>query len=145
MLDRLFAPRVGALVFCCAAAGIVLLGTTSSQELAFTAAFIIGLGWGTEGDVKAYLIGRYFGLRSFGGIYGFIFAAFVLAGGFGGYLMGAAFDATHSYGLGLTLACIGVLISAILMMLLGPYRYPQQVVETGPQLQMVPLDLSIRP
>ena len=35
LLDRFFAPRVAALIFCCAAGGIALLRITSSQELAF--------------------------------------------------------------------------------------------------------------
>ncbi|HEY7304440.1 MAG TPA: MFS transporter [Bryobacteraceae bacterium] len=138
LLDRFFAPRVAAVIFGCAAAGVALLGTTTSQPLAFIAALLIGLGWGTEGDVKAYLISRYFGLRSFGAIFGFTFAAFVLAGGLGAYLMGAVFDAKRSYGFGLTLACIGVSLSAALIMLLGPYRYRIGTpVEARPDFEML--------
>ncbi len=123
LLDRVFAPHVAALIFGCAAAGMAVLGISSSQETALLAALVIGFGWGTEGDVKAYLIGRYFGLRCFGQIYGFTFAGFVLAGGLGAYLMGAAFDATRSYRFPLLLACLGAVASAILMMILGPYQY----------------------
>ncbi|HEY6987223.1 MAG TPA: MFS transporter [Bryobacteraceae bacterium] len=138
LLDRFFAPRVAAVIFGCAAAGIALLGITRSQPLAFTAALLIGLGWGTEGDVKAYLISRYFGLRSFGAIFGFTFAGFVLAGGLGAYLMGAVFDTKRSYGFGLALACIGVGLSAALIMLLGPYRYRIGTpVETRLDLEML--------
>jgi predicted MFS family arabinose efflux permease len=123
LLDRFFAPRVTALIFGCAAAGIALLATAGSQNIAFVAALLIGFGWGTEGDAKAYLISRYFGLRCFGEIYGFIFAGFVLAGGLGAYLMGLAFDHMRSYEFPLAIACLGALASAVLMMMLGPYRY----------------------
>jgi len=61
-------------------------------------------------------------LRSFGEIYGFIFAGFALAGGLGAYLMGAAFDAKGSYALPLALFCVVTLIGAALMIRLGPYR-----------------------
>ena len=74
LLDRFFAPRVAAVIFVCAASGIGLLRIAGSQELAFAAAFSIGLGLGAEVDVMAYLTSRYFGLQSFGSIYGFIFA-----------------------------------------------------------------------
>ncbi len=139
LLDRFFAPRVAALIFCCAAGGIALLRTTSSQEPAFVAAFFIGLGLGAEVDIMAYLTSRYFGLRSFGTIYGFIFAGFGLAGGLGVFLMGAAFDATGSYALMLTLFCIVTLIGAALMMRLPPYRYRvTPPSERGPELEMLP-------
>ena len=97
LLDRFFAPRVAAVIFGCAAAGIALLQTAGSQELAFAATFFIGLGLGAEVDIMAYLTSRYFGLRAFGTIYGVIFAGFGLAAGLGTYLMGSAFDATGSY------------------------------------------------
>ena len=123
LLDRFFAPRVAAVVFGCAAAGMGLLRIAGSQGLAFAAAFCIGLGLGAEVDAMAYLTSRYFGFLSFGAIYGFIFACFGLSAGLGAYLMGAAFDATGSYALPLTLFCVATLIGAALMMRLGPYRY----------------------
>jgi MFS family permease len=127
LLDRCFAPFIGALLFCCAAAGIVLLLAAQSPQAAFAAAFVIGIGWGSEADIKPFLVSRYFGLRSFGAIYALIFAGFVLAGGLGVYLMGVAFDATHSYVWGLRIALIGVFFSAVLLILLGPYRYKQRL------------------
>ncbi len=38
-----------------------------------------------------------FGLRAFGEIYGYLFAAFVLGAGVGPLIMGGGFDATGSY------------------------------------------------
>jgi MFS family permease len=138
LLDRFFAPRVAAVIFGCAAFGIGLLRIEGSQELAFSAAFLIGFGQGAEADIMAYLTSRYFGLRCFGAIYGFVFAGYALAGGLGAYLMGVAFDATGSYALALTLFCTATLIGAGLMMRLGPYRYSKNLSdEDGPEIQML--------
>ena len=123
LLDRFFAPRVAAVIFGCAGIGIGLLRIGGSQGATFVAAFVTGLGLGAEVDIMAYLISRYFGLRSFGAIYGFIFAGFGLSTGLGAYLMGAGFDATGSYALPLTLFSMATLIGAALMLRLGPYRY----------------------
>lgn len=139
LLDRFFAPRVAAIIFGWAAAGIGVLRISTSQELSFVAAFLIGLGLGAEVDIMAYLTSRYFGLRSFGVIYGVTFAGFGLAGGLATYLMGAAFDATGSYSLTLTLCCVATLIGAALMLRLGPYPYqPRRVEQSSPELQMLP-------
>ena len=138
LLDRFFAPRVAAVIFGCTATGIALLRIAASQGAAFAAAVVIGLGVGAEVDIMAYLTSRYFGLRSFGAIYGFIFACFGLSAGLGAYLMGAGFDATGSYALPLTLFSIATLIGAALMLRLGPYRYQKQLpVDQRPDLQIL--------
>ena len=136
-LDRFFAPRVAAVIFGCAAGGMGLLRIAGSPGLAFAAAFFIGLGLGAEVDVMAYLTTRYFGLRSFGAIYGLIFAGFGLAAGSGAYLMGAGFDATGSYALPLTLFCTAT-IGAAFMLRLGPYRYDKPPLhDRGAQLRTI--------
>jgi len=123
LLDRFFAPRIAALIFSAAAIGISLFLATRSVTSAFAAAFLVGLGLGAEVDMIAFMTSRYFGLRSFGVIYGFIFAGFGLAGGLGAYLMGAGFDAWGSYALPLVAFFIATLAAALLMSRLGPYRY----------------------
>jgi hypothetical protein len=52
---------------------------------------------GAEVEIIAYLISRYFGLRSFGEIYGLAFGAYVFAGAVGPLLMGIGFDLTCTY------------------------------------------------
>jgi len=123
LLDKFFAPRVAGVIFGCVAVGMGLLFIAGVPWAAFTGAFAIGLGLGAEVDIMAYLISRYFGFRSFGTIYGFVFAAFGLSTGSAAYLMGAAFDATGSYALALTLSSIATVIGAALMLRLGLYRY----------------------
>jgi predicted MFS family arabinose efflux permease len=142
LLDRFFAPRVAAVIFGCAAAGMGLLRMAASQGAAFAAAFFIGLGLGAEVDIMAYLTSRYFGIRSFGAIYGVIFASFGLSSGLGAYLMGAGFDATGSYALPLTLFSIATLVGAAMMLRLGPYRYQRlPAVNQSTELQVLGTEL----
>jgi MFS family permease len=123
LLDRFFAPCLAAVFFGGAAAGIGLLWTGGATGVAFVGAFLVGLGMGAEVDIIAFLISRYFGLRSFGKIYGSVFGAYVLAGALGPLLMGAGFDLTGSYSAPLVALFALTVIAAVLMTRLGPYRY----------------------
>ena len=122
-LDRYFGPRIAMSVLTMAALGIALLWTGATGLPAFVGAFLVGLGFGAEADLIAYLIGRYFGLRSLGAAFGFAFGAFVLAGGLGPLLMGFAFDHTGSYRAPLAGCLFTTLAAAAQMSRLGPYRF----------------------
>ena len=124
-LDRLFGPRL-AVGFCTGSAIGMLLLLFSHGISTFLGAFLVGLGMGAEGDIIAYLTSRYFGLKSFGEIYGYAFGAFVLAGGCGALLMGIGFDRTGSYTLPLQGFLVAIGIAIILFTRLGPYRYAVQ-------------------
>ncbi len=122
LLDRLFAPRVAVAFFGAAALGIGLLWL-GTAPVAFAGGFLVGLGLGAEVDIIAYLTSRYFGLRAFGEIYSWAFAAFALAGALGPLLMGASFDRTGSYRAALITFLVATLVATVLMTSLGPYRY----------------------
>jgi len=122
LLDRLFAPRVAAVFFGVAALGIGLLWL-GATPVAFAGGFFVGLGLGAEVDIIAYLTSRYFGLRAFGEIYSWAFAAFALAGALGPLIMGAGFDLTGSYRVPLIAFLAATVIAVVLMTRLGPYRY----------------------
>lgn len=136
LMDRLFAPRVGMLFYALSATGLVLLWAAPAGSSVFLAAFLIGLGMGGEVDMLAYLTSRYFGLRSFATVYGYVFGAFMVAGALGPLMMGAVFDHFHSYSVGLAVAAIGSLVAVALLGLLGPYRFrPEEgPVQTGPAM-----------
>ncbi|HYK89683.1 MAG TPA: MFS transporter [Acidobacteriota bacterium] len=123
LLDRFFAPRLALLFFGGASFGIALLMFGVVGNIAFGAAFLIGMGMGAEGDLIAYCLSRYFGLKAFGTAYGYAFGAFVLAGALGTWLMGAGFDFTHAYTVPLAGFAGCMLLAAGLMTRLGPYRY----------------------
>jgi MFS family permease len=122
-LDRYFGPHVALFIFSCAGFGIALLWTGNNGLPALVGAFLVGLGFGAEVDIIAYLMSRYFGLRSLGTAFGFAFSVFVLAGGLGPLIMGFAFDHTGSYRVPLSGFSLATLAAAALMSRMGPYRY----------------------
>jgi MFS family permease len=123
LLDRIFAPRLAAFFFCGAAAGIGLLMFGTTGKIALVPAFLIGMGMGAEGDIIAYSLSRYFGLKAFGTAFGYAFGVFMLAGALGTLLMGVGFDFTHAYRVPLGGFFVAMLSAAGLMTRLGPYRY----------------------
>ena len=122
-LDRFFGPHVAILLFSGVAVGIVLLWAGTGGSLPLLAAFLVGLGMGAEADIIAYLTSRYFGLRSFGEIYGYLFATFTLAGALGPVLMGVGFDHLGSYRAPLLFFLAATLVATALLTRLGPYIY----------------------
>jgi MFS family permease len=123
LLDRFFAPRLAAFFFCGAATGIGILMFGAAGKIALGAAFLIGMGMGAEGDIIAYSLSRYFGLKAFGTAYGYAFGMFVFAGALGTLLMGVGFDFTRAYTVPLVGFFLVMLLAAGLMTRLGPYRY----------------------
>jgi MFS family permease len=123
LLDRFFAPLLAAFFFCAAAMGIGVLMLGATGKVALGAAFLIGMGMGAEGDIIAYSLSRYFGLKAYGTAYGYAFGTFVLAGALGTLLMGVGFDFTQAYTVPLAGFFLAMLLAAGLMTRLGPYRY----------------------
>jgi sugar phosphate permease len=136
LLDRLFAPRVAILFYSATALGIAILCTRTNGTLALIAAFLVGLGMGAEVETMGYMISRYFGLAAFGTAYGHAFAAFMIAGSAGVYLMGAGYDRFHSYTVPLAGLAAAMVLALVLLSRLGPYRYG---VEAKPKQRIEPL------
>ena len=123
LFDRFFGPYVAVFIFSGAACGISLFWAGAAGNLALLAAFLVGLGMGAETDIIAYLTSRYFGLHSFGEIFGYLFAAFTLAGALGPLLMAFGFDRTGSYRVPLLFFLLATVTATGLMTRLSPYRY----------------------
>jgi len=123
LLDHVFAPRVAMLFYGAAALGMGILCAGLSGNIAFAAAFLVGLGMGAEVETMGYMISRYFGLRAFGTAYGHAFGAFMISGAAGVALMGAGYDHFHSYAAPLAGFCGAMLLVLILLTRLGPYEF----------------------
>jgi MFS family permease len=121
LFDRFFAPRVAIVAFLCSATGFVLLDFSDSIPLAFACAVLIGIGASAESDLLAYLTGRYFGLASFGELYGYVFAAFMVGTAIGPYLVGVGYELAGSYGTTLWICFAGTLVVCLLLASLGPF------------------------
>jgi MFS family permease len=123
LLDRFFGPHVAIVFVALPALGVATLLASSDAGLTTLGAVLVGLGLGAEVDLIAYLQSRYFGLRAFGQIYGYLFAVFTFGTGLGPFVMGAAYDATGSYRVALG-GFIAVLACAACLLLRLPRRYP---------------------
>jgi MFS family permease len=121
LLDKLSAERVPSIAFCVVAVGIFLLFAGATGGSAYLAAILIGIGYGSETATVPYLIGRYFGLRSFGEIYSYLFIAVPLGGALGPSLMGFGFDRTGSYRTVLLLCGVATLLAALSLLRLSSY------------------------
>lgn len=120
-LDYVFAPRLAMVVFSMAALSIVILLFTHSLPLYFLAAILIGFGIGTEGDLMAYMVSRYFGMRKFGAIFSCVFSFYILGTGAGPAIFGRSFVANGDY-TQIHYISIGVmLIAIVLFSFLAPY------------------------
>lgn len=93
------------------------------------AAALIGLIIGAEFDALSYMIPRYFGHRSFGKIYGTIYAIFQLGAGLGIAAIGFSRDLLGSFRPSMwTLAALTVL-AGILFSRIGAYRFAPGEIE----------------
>jgi MFS family permease len=126
LLDRFFGPHVAIAFVILPAVGVLTLLGSADVSLTTIGAVLVGLAMGAEVDLIAYLQSRYFGLRAFGQIYGYLFAVFTVGTGLGPFVMGAAYDATGSYRPAL-MAFLGVLACAGWLLLRMPRRYPYPV------------------
>jgi MFS family permease len=121
LLDLLPADRVPTLAFSLVAAGIFLLFAGATGPTSYLAATLIGFGYGAESATIPYLVSRYFGLRSFGEIYSYLFITVPLGGALGPVLMGAGFDRTGSYRSVLLLCGVATMAAALMMLRLSSY------------------------
>jgi MFS transporter, OFA family, oxalate/formate antiporter len=123
LLDKFWAPLVTLPILCLPALSCwILLGDGPlSFVVAIAAAFLMGFASGAETDLVAYLAGRYFGMKSYGQIYGVLYMAFGLSAAVSATLYGWVRDTTGSYDPILIAAAVMFIAGALLLLLLGPY------------------------
>ena len=122
LLDRIHAPFVTCLFFITGAAGIVLLNVSHDYAAIMLAAALVGLTIGAEGDLISYLVRSYFGLRSFGTLYGLCFCGYGLGAVIGPVSIGRYFDLHGNYDLPLVLLPCLLVSACVLALTLGRYR-----------------------
>jgi MFS family permease len=123
-LDRFFGPYVAICFFLLPMAGIALLGSGWGFPAPLLGAVLCGAGIGAEIDLMAFFISRYFGLKSYGKIYGLMFMIFNIGNGLGPALSGRAFDMYHSYSQIFIVYEVALVVTCLLLVRLGPYVYP---------------------
>jgi MFS family permease len=124
-LDFVHGPIFSAVVMLLPPLGVVLLLTHAGAPTPLFAAIFLGLAIGAEVDMLGFFVSRYFGRRSFGMLYGLVFAMFALGIGSGPAYLGFGYDHFHSYDPVLKLFVVLLVIAALLFLPLGKYRYPK--------------------
>jgi len=130
LLDLFWAPAVAVLILAmpCISCWLLSLDALGYQEAALSIC-LIGFSVGVEYDLLAYLTSRYFGLRSYATIYGFLYVFFGIGAGVGPMLFGWAFGLSKSYAPILHVALVSLAVSALCLLALG--RYPRFGVVDG--------------
>jgi MFS family permease len=120
IVDRVFAPRVAFVAFALAACGCWLLAWGGALWAA-GAAVLVGFAMGAEVDLISYLVARYFGLASYGRIYGWLYAVFMVGTSIGPVLAGAAFDRFGNYDVALAVLGSALALAAAATLRLAPF------------------------
>jgi MFS family permease len=124
-MDRIFAPYVAAGAFMITTLGTALL-LSSQASLLCLAGLGIGLTIGAELDILALTLSRYFGLASFGRLYGLAYSVMILAGGCSPVLI-AKLARGGDYTPGIIVSAIGIFAAAFLVVLLPKFKAPRSL------------------
>lgn len=131
LIDRFWAPGVAFVFLASPAVALWLLGQPGlDSNVATIAILMIGFGAGVEYDFMAYMVSKYFGMRSYSAIYGSIYGFFALGAGLGPTIMTRLADA-NGWEPTLTMAAIILFAFTLPLLVLGRYRNFEP--ETKPQ------------
>ncbi|GGF60552.1 MFS transporter [Alteromonas lipolytica] len=123
LIDHFWAPGIAFILLSLPALACWMLTADELTTLtALFAIFLIGFASGVEYDLLAFLIARYFGMKSYSTIYGFIYATFALGAGVGPMVFGIIYDKTQSYNSILLFSLVILLVGAAMLLTLGKYR-----------------------
>jgi predicted MFS family arabinose efflux permease len=132
LLDRFWAPLVALLILASPGISCFLLSQPSlSPAAAGLSIALIGFAVGVEYDLMAFLVARYFGMRSYTAIYGVLYVFFSVGAGVGPLLFGWSFEKTGSYRTILEIAFAVLIACGLSLLTLGRYRYRHGVDETA--------------
>jgi MFS family permease len=125
--------------FGAALVGLLVLDHATGATMALAGIAILGFGIGAESGIGPYLFSRYFGMRSFGTIYGCLVSLLAISSGLGPYLLGRSFDRFGSYSRGIGVGEMGLALGIVLIMMLGPYVYTVRPHNTDTGADPLPL------
>ena len=124
LFDHFFAPRVSIAIFGTGAVAAFMLVGLPGLAAAVIASLLLTLGTGAESDFVGYLVGRYFGLRAYGEIFGWIYGMFMIGIAVGPFVFGLAFDYYGSYRIPFAFAGCGLSLICLLLLMMPRFRAP---------------------
>ncbi len=141
LIDRFWAPGVAFAFLASPAFALWLLAQPGvDANTATIAILMIGFGAGVEYDFMAFMISKYFGMKSYSAIYGAIYGFFALGAGLGPSIMTDIADGRGVHFLGLDLgilpgkdwaytltsAAIILFVSTVPLLFLGKYQFDHE-------------------
>jgi predicted MFS family arabinose efflux permease len=123
LIDRIWAPGIAVVMLILPALSCYfLMQGDPGFAMAAVAVLLIGLTAGAEQDLMAFMVARYFGMKSYGLVYGVLYSCFALGAGSGPWLLGREFATTGSYDNVLAYVGAAFVIGSLPLLLLGKYR-----------------------
>lgn len=123
VVDYVWAPLVAFLFMGVPAIGCWILMQDMSQAHNSLAIILVGVAAGVEFDLMAFLVSRYLGMKAYGRIYSFVYAAFGIGSGTAGAIFNAIKGDAPNYNSVLIYAMIGFVLGAAILLTLGRYRH----------------------
>ncbi|HKX77482.1 MAG TPA: MFS transporter [Novosphingobium sp.] len=123
LLDRFWGPGVAAVTLTSPVAACLVLMGDPSYASAMLASILIGAAAGAELDLLAYFAARYFGLRHYGRIYGFLYMGVAFGAGLGPISFAYLSQVTGSYAASFQAALVLFAFGGLSILFLG--RYPE--------------------
>ena len=150
ILDRVDTAKVSVPFTLCSVASFILLARISADHggpmMLYVAAALFGFSFGAHRPMGQYFHTRFFGLRSFATVFAVQMALMALLFGIAAPVTGRIREATGSYDVVIWASVAGLTISALLYLVLGPYRFAKHIgavpqPATRPELGK-PVDLA---
>ena len=130
-LDRIQTAKISVPFTICSVASFIILAKISATHggawMLFVAAALFGFSGGAHRPMGGYFHTRFFGLRSFTTVYAVQMALFALFLGIASPLAGWVREVTGSYDAVIWATAVGLAISALLYLVLGPYKYAKEI------------------
>lgn len=115
LLDNIRTMYVVAAIFAAPTIGFFLLADAQTAGITAFAIFLIAFGIGAEFDVMAFLLSRFFGPISYGGLYGGVYASYNIGVAIGPAYLASQFDVSGSYNFALTVFAVLFLVSGVVL------------------------------
>ena len=126
LVDFIWAPLVSFVFMTVPIFGCIILMGDHSVAVNAIALILVGVAAGVEFDMMAYFTSRYFGMRSYGLLYGLIYAGYGLGAGTSPILFNILRGTDTDYSSVLLYASIGFFIGAVMLLFMGRYRNFEQ-------------------
>lgn len=127
LLDRVQTARIKIPFILMAALGIyfqsIVWANYGGIPLLFAAVALGSMSMNAQMPMLSYFYTRFFGMKAFGEIFGINMAVIQLVGGISAPLIGILYDRNGSYDLALLYMIAGYVLSALLYLAIGRYRY----------------------